>query len=640
MSLRSAVKQILTGYMDRQYKFCLSKRRLGYTQWIEHWDEHWDRKEMDQEDEPWAASDIFLFYSSHGKLAEGTRNRIAGYFRQHPEVAIVYGDEDVWDTGIRRMPWFKPDWSPDTFLSYFYFGSVVAVRKELLVKTKLNFLKDNFEDNSVGQNKEFIVEKSFDHVEEILPMICKSVAAAGGFTRGGHGIGHIKGILFHCDGEEVLRSYGSVCPGKCLAKDIHHIGQARLSVIIPSRDNPDLLMKAVDSVLKQRTGPEAILQEIIIVDNGSSGENRGCIQAYINRINKNTDVIYLYQPMEFHFSRMCNMGAEAAHGNVFLFLNDDVELAWEGTFVHMAELAMRPYTGAVGLKLYYPGTRTIQHAGITNLPVGPVHKLQFLSDGEEYDFLRNRVDYNVLAVTGACLMTAEHKFNEAGGFADELPVAFNDVDLCFRLYELGYVNVSVNGEWAYHHESVSRGEDETPEKLARLMGERQKLYERHPGLEGTDPYFAEGLEREVLDTRIRPAWVTSGNRRQEGTPERFSGDLKRCREDKCLLVRIEYCGIDGIQGYSVVLGDDNACYRMELILKGSQGIYSLPLVPQYRPDLEENMADQKNVALSGFLVSFKAGGLPLGEYRVGMLAVNRVSGLRLVNWSNRYLHCG
>lgn len=625
MSLRCAVKQIATGYWDRRYERRLADRQVSYAQWIADR----ERAEADRGRLPASDPDILLFYSSHGRPAQGMKGRITGYFQEHPEAAIVYGDEDVWGAGERRNPWFKPAWSPDTFLSCYYFGSVVAVRKELYIKCGFDKNKETLEEN---------LEKCFHDAREILPIICKLVCAAGGFAKGCRRIGHMSSILFHCEGDEVSRSYRQVRPSDYLPRDMYAAGaQTRLSVIIPSRDNPDMLEKAVASVLKQNTGPGLMIQDVVIADNGSTEENRRRIEAFTEEIQKITNVIYLYHPMEFNFSKMCNMGAEAACGNVLLFLNDDVELEGKGTLAHMAELAKRAYTGAVGLKLCYPGTGTIQHAGITNLPMGPVHKLQFLSDGEEYDFLRNRVDLNVLAVTGACLMTAKDKFDEAAGFADELPVAFNDVDLCFRLYELGYANVSVNGQSAYHHESVSRGGDEAPEKLCRLMGERQKLYERHPGLEGADPYYPEGLERDVLDTRIRPAWVTSRNRPQEGAPGRFAGQMAGCRQDQCLLVRVEYLSLDRIQGYSVVLGDNNACYKLELLLQGSQGMFSLPLVPQYRPDLEENMTDQKNVALSGFLVRWDLGGLPRDTYRVGMLAINRVSGLRLVNFSNRYL---
>ena len=96
----------------------------------------------------------------------------------------------------------------------------------------------------------------------------------------------------------------------------------------------------------------------------------------------------------------------------------------------------------MGTKLLYPDSDIIQHAGITNLRVGPAHKLQFLSDGEVHYFGMNRGVHNMLAATGACLMMRRDVFFEAGGFCEELAVAFNDVDLCYTIFENGYYNIS------------------------------------------------------------------------------------------------------------------------------------------------------------------------------------------------------
>lgn len=268
-------------------------------------------------------------------------------------------------------------------------------------------------------------------------------------------------------------------------------------------------------------------------------------------------------------------------------------------------------------------------------------------------------------------MVERKKYLEAGGMAEELRVAFNDVDFCFRLYELGYHNVCVNDSYGYHHESLSRGGDDSPEKLERLLGEREVLYERHPALEGKDPYYSRYLNHEGLDTGIRPAFLTAANRVQkvseklisqkkvsEGKASEKAGDLslEKYRRDDCLMVRVEDCRGRRILGYGVVLGDDNACYSRELLLAGAGGetgaedsigtkpsqagprtVYALKLGGQYRPDLEKNMADQIHVALGGFDVEIGQDAVPGGRYRLGMAVRNRVTGLRLANWSNRYV---
>lgn len=132
----------------------------------------------------------------------------------------------------------------------------------------------------------------------------------------------------------------------------------------------------------------------------------------------------------------------------------------------MVSRALQPYVGSVGLKLYYPDSVKIQHDGIVNLPVGPVHKLQFMEDDRSYYFGRNRFTQDCVAVTGACLLIRTEVFREAGGFREVLRVAYNDVELGFRLLEMGYYNVVWNDRFAYHHESLSRGSDESPEKCS------------------------------------------------------------------------------------------------------------------------------------------------------------------------------
>ena len=407
--------------------------------------------------------------------------------------------------------------------------------------------------------------------------------------------------------------------------------------------------------------------EIIVVDNGSAQENRVRLEALLNTLRQTTRrskaaglarLLYHYEPMEFDFSKMCNLGARKASGELLLFLNDDVELVEPGCLGEMARLARRPFTGAVGLKLLYPDTkesRRIQHAGITNLPMGPVHKLQFCPDEEVYAFGRNRGRQNVLAVTAACLMVEKEKFLEAGGFVKELQVAFNDVDLCFGLYELGYENVCLCDSFAWHNESYSRGDDEAPEKLERLLGERRRLYERHPQLLGVDPYYSLYWNREGLDTRIRPLYETQGNyvqRVERPAAEDMGEQPADYRQDPCLMVRVESVmeNVDEsgvvVTGWSVVLGDNNACYEKELILRtgtacvpeeesAAEKYYRLPLQGQYRPDLIENMPDQVNVGLCGYSTELTHTALPAGRYHVGILAGNRVTGMKLINWSNR-----
>lgn len=656
MGVKNLVKQVLSQKENIRYRLLLAERKGSYIQWLEQQKLLW--QEENEQVIPGGTDDRgFVFIcASTGVLAAYARKSIVCFFRQHPEVQLLYGDEDLKNAkGEPHDPYFKPDWSPDLLDGCFYFGSVVAMRKEFFEKAAESLAAGTLL-QTVKQNDYMVTD-----IKSYIRWIYCCVEMAGGYGKGSCGIGHVSQILFHCSGESQAIPYRYELAGlrgnpaarmADFLQESEESGHAEaplVTVVVPSRDHPELLGKCLRSL---RDTGEGLRLEVIVVDNGSTAEKKEETEELVGALTEdNFQVTYLYRPMEFHFSRMCNLGAEAARGRFLFFLNDDVELAVKGCVKRMASLAARPYTGAVGMKLYYPQSEKIQHAGITNLPMGPVHKLQFLENGKASELFRHG-SMNYLAVTAACLMVEREKFQEAGGFAEELRVAFNDVDLCFGLYEAGYHNVCIHDCHAYHHESLSRGEDESVDRLERLLEERDRLYERHPGLEGKDPYYSVHLNREGLDTMIRPAYETMGNRVQEYGKFLAEKTLYDYRRDECVMVRIEAVQSGEIYGWSVVLGDNNACYDKKLLLKkvgaafspeadawfrGPSDVMVIPLQEQYRPDLEENMPDQVNVALSGFHVRLRGNLLQPGRYRIGAAAKHRITGAGLVNWSNRFI---
>lgn len=607
MGIKSFLKQGMAYGLDKQYEKKCASRKILYKDWVASMEE----AESSSTGEHVEA--VFLSDAENGAWADGAKERAEAFLSAHPEVCVVYGDEDVETApGQYENPWLKPCWSPDTYLWKDYLGEAVAVRKSFYEKAE---------------------EKSRDGL----------LKAAGGFTKGCQSIAHINGILFHRKTDWFTGETNSsmtrekTAGGQTDCRDAKKQGMPYISVIIPSKDNAVVLKKCLDTLKKTAAD---ISYEVLLVDNGS-GE---AVKKKIEEMTADApDILYIYEPMEFNFSKMCNLGAERAKGSLLLFLNDDIEATHTGWLSDMAKLAERPHVGAVGCKLLYPDTDKIQHAGITNLPMGPVHKLQFLRDNKCYYDNRNRGIRNVSAVTAACLMVRREVFEEAGGFCESMQVAFNDVDFCFTLLEKGYYNAVCNHIHLLHHESMSRGADESEEKLKRLHRERTMLYDRHPGLNGKDPFYHDWLNRTGLDTRIQPAYRSGREIADVQVAKEVAKEsneayvLKNARKDRCLLVRIEAADASHISGYGVVLGSDNACFNGKLLLerKGRQpAVYELDFTEQYRQDLQENMPDQKNVALCGFHVNI-AEPLPEGEYRIGMLATDKISGSSLMNYSNR-----
>ena len=462
--------------------------------------------------------------------------------------ALVYGDEDVIVAGKRQNPWLKPDWSPDTFLSCFYFGAFVAVPTakiaEFLQKRSVSEGAEREVEADLladgGPESELQQGKQEDQVlYELLADYLRENGAFTGWKTAGHVVVHIPQVLMHTE----VSSYERWKNLHLTADITADIQVPTVSVIIPSKDHPDILFRCLDSFVDKTSGlGTKVKTEFIIVDNGSSEENKNRIEQKLQKINNTR---YIYKELPFNFSYMCNWGAKEAQGDYLLFLNDDMEIVDADWLILLMEKAVLPYVGAVGAKLLYPDTDIIQHAGITNLRVGPAHKLQFAHDKEDHYFGQNRGVHDMLGVTGACLLVRKTLFEKVGGFDETLAVAFNDVDLCYKIYEEGYYNVVRNDLFLFHHESLSRGKDgESEEKQLRLLREKDYLYEKHQDLYGKDPFYHPYLTTDMLETEYTPAFryqvdlLMPWAKVKECTQE-----VLAAREDGCLVIGME-CAMD------------------------------------------------------------------------------------------------
>ena len=554
-------------------------------------------------------------------------------------VAVLYGDymgQESMDKNT-QMPVFLPDYSPNRWDYEDYLGRAVYIREDFYKQI----------------DWETVSRRS--GLKQVLQMAKE---------QGCEPIRHMRGILAgRISGFVKMKRQPSKGTFQAVSEEQMKAALEKgVSIIIPSKDNPHILDKCLDSI--EKTTP-AVPIDIMIVDNGSCKEHRVHVEAMCRfmseRTNGRLSCRYIYEPMEFHFSKMCNMGAEHATGEYLLFLNDDVEAVEEGWLETMLSEAIKPYTGAVGIKLLYPDRQRIQHAGIVNLPMGPVHKLQFADDSRVYYDGRNRGVHNVCAVTGACLMIKKELFQKLGGMSEALPVAFNDVELCFHAMEEGYYNVVCCDKFMIHHESISRGQDNTEEKRGRLLRERSKLYEMHPNFVSFDAFYPYdtssnyGLCHAYLDTAIRPSYedgkisvqLVEEVKQIPKTGERqiLSQKAEHEKLNPCLKFQVEQLYQEQaesihVAGYSFVVGSDNCRFIYTLVLRGEDMLYSIELHPVRRNDLERNMPDQIHVGLAGFHVEIPMQKLQKGRYRVEIYAKDKASSLRLKQNSNVYMNIG
>ena len=606
---------------------------------------------------------VYVFVSPKGKLIKKATEVIKQYFIAHPEHNVVYGDEDeVSGNGKYIHPFFKPDWSPDSYLNAFYIGSYFACRAETMHASSPEY--DNAvrmlggTANKKGSVEQTGLEASLLSADVLFCMLAIHEHAFGKRTGLEFPIGHIQEVLFHRSPEQ------DVFYGRTFHSSRHMLLKpTTVSIIIPSKDHPEILNQCLNSIIETNTDTN-IQFDVVIVDNGSTAANRVKYGVYASRAprkNGLTKINYIYRLQEFNFSAMCNHGARNCQGEYLLFMNDDIECVKEGWLREMVSQAQLGHVGAVGAKLIYPDGDLIQHAGIANVRRGPVHKLQKMHDNKNHYFGYNRGIHNMIGVTAACLMISRKKFAAVDGFPEELKVAFNDVDFCYSVHEKGYYNVCCNHIYLYHHESLTRGLDNLdPKKMERLAVEGDTLMTRHSHLYNIDPFYSPHLTEDETISAIIP--------REDYTPVEdlpyaavgiHEKGIRGAREDQCLRVGCEYNGTmdnwlygvtavgneEGyfLKGYSFVIGSDNANFEKKLLLRQverhqdgagpiSDKVYSFSPYVWYRPDIRVRLQDQVNVDLTGYKVRIEKGALPAGYYQIGMLAVDKTSRLKLINW--------
>ncbi len=240
-----------------------------------------------------------------------------------------------------------------------------------------------------------------------------------------------------------------------------------VSLLIPTRDRLALTRTCVTSILEKTAYPN---YEIVIVDNESVEPATLDWFAAMGRQDPRVRVLRYAAP--FNYSAINNFAVAHARGEIVGLLNNDLEAIHPDWLGEMVTHALRPEIGCVGAKLLYPDG-TLQHAGII-LGLGGVANHAFYRQPRDTDGYKNRarLAQNYSAVTAACLLVRKTVYEQVGGLNErDLAVAFNDVDFCLKVRAAGFLNLWTPFAELYHHESASRGTEDTPEKQARFARE-------------------------------------------------------------------------------------------------------------------------------------------------------------------------
>ena len=413
------------------------------------------------------------------------------YINLRDQPDILYSDERVIDErgGLRHGPFHKPAWSPLLHLSCNYTTHLSVYRRDLL--NRLGGFRPGYEGSQDHDLMLRAVEASSKPVVHV-PFVLYQWRAMPGSTAASidekpyAAVNGIKAVT------EACARRGTPAEVTWERQTFHYRVAFALpspppliSIIIPTRDRPELLGPCVDSIIKQTTWSA---YEIIIVDNGTQDQKAlALLQSLQDHHPGAVKVIRDSEP--FNYGRLNNLGVAASRGSYLLFLNNDTEVITPEWLEEMLRVAALPSVGAVGCKLLYPD-QTIQHAGIVlaDRKVA-IHALRTLPSGDHTYISMANTMHEVSAVTAACMLVARRHFDDVGGFDDRaLSVGFGDIDFCLKLRRTGLSNVFTPYAKLLHRESRSRGRAiENFEKLVMIERWGHELM--------NDPYLNFNLAR-------------------------------------------------------------------------------------------------------------------------------------------------
>ena len=444
------------------------------------------------------------------KLAPHALFSFADRTDRHPELQVLYSDEDVVDSAdVHSTPFFKTDFNLEMLRAApFVVGGLLLIRQELFVRLA-----------------------GFDTAMEGVEALDLTLRAWESVGRAG--IGHIADVLYHryADGGHVQADAETVANRHRQAVSTHlarlglavqveagllpgtlHmrypvLGDPLVSILITTKNQVDFLKRCITSLV-EITGWSNC--EILILDNGSDEKDARDYLADLRALNSSRlRVLDCAGP--FNFSAINNQGAREAQGEYLVLLNNDTAVLHPEWLEEMLGIAQQGDVGAVGAKLYYPDG-TVQHAGaVLGMNDAPADYpfIHLPGDAPGY-FGRTQLPQEYTAVTAACLLVRRDIYLEVGGLDEtRFQVSYNDVDFCLRLTKRGLRNVFTPHARLLREESLSQsGTVENPAaeaKAARLAEEQNRFFDTWRHEVAFDPAYNRNLSMHGRDFLIEIA---------------------------------------------------------------------------------------------------------------------------------------
>ena len=447
-----------------------------------------------------ASGDYLALFDHDDLLSPNALFEVASAIEKE-KADVIYTDEDKVTSDLKEhfQPHFKPDFNPDLLCANNYICHLFVVKRSLALKLG-------------GQDPAYDGAQDYDFIFRC--------------TENAEKIVHVAKILYHWRvhqastadnpssklyafdaGKRAIEAHLARIGAKAEVSHTKDLGFYRVkyqvqgnpmvSIVIPNKDEKETLKKCLESIWKKTSYPN---YEIILVENNSTTQE---IRDYYKELDGKERVRVVYWDKEFNYSAINNFGISYAKGEYILCLNNDITVISPDWLEELLANCQRPEVGIVGARLYYPDN-TIQHAGIV-LGMGGCAGSLFVG------LARSRGGYlhkaalqqDLSAVTAACFMVKKEVFEKAGGFEEKLAVAFNDVDFCLKVRHAGYLVVYNPYAELYHHESKTRGYENTEAKKRRFQEEIEYMRCHWMPDILRDPYYNENLSLKASDYSLR-----------------------------------------------------------------------------------------------------------------------------------------
>ena len=439
-----------------------------------------------------ATGDFVALLDHDDELALTALYFVALALNQNRDLQLLYSDEDKLDEYDRRAePYFKSDWNPELFLAQNFVSHLSVYRTDLI--HRLGGFRAGFEGSQD-------YDLALRCIEQIRP----------------NQIEHLPWVLYHwragdqsTASDPTAKPYAQEAARQAVQEHLERTGVAgtvvpshgvylqtkyaiqnerpMVSIIIPTRDQASALKNCVHSIFEKTDYPT---YELIVLDNQSYDPEA---LEFLAELKKRDGVRVERIDDAFNYSRLNNRGVELSRGTFVALLNNDVEVLHADWLSEMVSRAMQPKVAMVGARLWYPNG-TIQHGGVI-LGAGGIagHAHAGLRRGDPGYFARAHLAQDVSAVTTACALVKREAYLQVEGFDENLAVTFNDVDFCLRLREAGYRIVWTPYAELIHHESASRGFDNSAPKQVRFLAEIDYMKSKWGDIVQRDPFYNPNL---------------------------------------------------------------------------------------------------------------------------------------------------